>query len=59
VAYWTTAVLAYAGLGVFAQPIFLLGFWQSLPFVLVATWLAGRLLGRAASDPGPDPPDAP
>jgi hypothetical protein len=53
VAYWIAAVLAYAVLGAFHQPWFLLGFWESLPFVLAATWLAGRLLGRSARDPGP------
>ncbi len=53
VAYWTAALLAYAILGAFFQPYFLLGFWESLPFVLAATWLAGRLLGRSARDPGP------
>jgi hypothetical protein len=46
-------VLVYAILGAFFQPWFLLGFWESLPFVLVATWLVGRLLGRSARDPGP------
>jgi hypothetical protein len=53
VAYWTSALLTYAILGAFFQPYFLLGFWESLPFVLAATWLAGRLLGRSARDPGP------
>ena len=53
VAYWTAAVLLYAGLGAFFQPLFLLGFWESLPLVLAVTWLARRLLGRAAADPGP------
>ena len=53
VAYWTAALLGYAILGAFFQPYFLLGFWESLPFVLVITWLAGRLLGRSARDPGP------
>ena len=53
VAYWTVAVLAYALLGVLYPPVFLLGFWESLPFVLVVTWLAGRLLGRSSRDPGP------
>lgn len=53
VAYWTLAVLAYAALGVAFQPIFLLGFWQSLPFLLVVTWAAGRLLGPSRDDPGP------
>ncbi len=54
-AYWTTALLVYAGLGVFFQPIFLLGFWESVPFVLAATWLASRLFGRTPTDPGPGP----
>jgi hypothetical protein len=53
VAYWTAALLAYAILGAFFPPFFLLCFWESLPFVLVVTWLAGRLLGRSARDPGP------
>lgn len=46
VAYWVGAVLLYAGLGVFYQPFFLLGFWESIPFLLLATWLAGRLFPR-------------
>ena len=46
VAYWTTVVLVYAVLGAFYQPFFLLGFWESVPFLLVATWLAGRLFPR-------------
>ena len=53
VAYWTVALLAYALLGAFFPPFFMLGFWESLPFVLLVTWLAGRLLGRSRSDPGP------
>ena len=53
VAYWTAAVLLYALLGAVLPPFFLLGFWESLPFVLAATWLAWRLLGRSARDPGP------
>jgi hypothetical protein len=53
VAYWTAALLAYAILGAFFPPYLLLGFWESLPFVLLATLLAGRLLGRSARDPGP------
>lgn len=46
VAYWVAAVLLYAGLGVFFQPFFLLGFWESLPFLFLATWLGGRLFPR-------------
>jgi hypothetical protein len=52
VAYWTVALLAYALLGAFFPPFFMLGFWESLPFVLLVTWLAGRLLGRSRRDPG-------
>ena len=44
VAFWVCAVLAYAVLGAFLQPYFLLGFWESVPFLLVVTWLASRLL---------------
>jgi hypothetical protein len=44
VVFWTCAVLAYAVIGAFFQPYFLLGFWESLPFLLVATWLVSRLL---------------
>lgn len=53
VAFWVVAVLAYALLGAFFPPFFLLGFWESIPILLVVTWLAGRLLGRSARDPGP------
>jgi hypothetical protein len=53
VAFWVVAVLAYAILGAFFQPYFLLGFWESIPYVLFVTWLAGRLFGRSARDPGP------
>jgi hypothetical protein len=44
VIFWVVAVLLYAGLGVVYPPLFLLGFWESLPFLVVVTWLAGRLL---------------
>jgi hypothetical protein len=55
VAYWTAAILVYAMLGVFFQPFFLLGFWECIPFLLLATWLAGRLIPRpAAPVPAPD-----
>jgi len=46
VAFWTAAVLGYAVLGAFHQPFFLLGFWESIPFLLVVTWIAGRLFPR-------------
>lgn len=46
VAYWVAVVLLYALLGSRFQPFFLLGFWESLPFLFVATWLAGKLFPR-------------
>ena len=46
VAYWTVAVLTYALLGVFFQPFFLLGFWESIPYLLLITWIAGKLFPR-------------
>ena len=57
VAYWTLAVLVYALLGVWFQPFFLLGFWECLPFLFAATWLAGRLLPHPIP-PLPAPDDA-
>ena len=56
VAYWVGSVLLYAALGVFFQPFFLLGFWESMPFLLLATWIASRLFPRpATAPPGPAP----
>ena len=46
VAYWIAVILIYAFLGAHFQPFFLLGFWECLPFLFCATWLAGRLLPR-------------
>ena len=56
VAYWVAVVLLYAGLGSIFQPFFLLGFWESLPFLFLATWLAGLLFPRPVP---PLPPSAP
>lgn len=53
--YWLGALAAYAACGVFFQPFFLLGFWQSIPLLFLFTWLAGRLFGGN----GPVRPDAP
>jgi hypothetical protein len=53
VAFWVVATLAYALLGAFYPPFFLLGFWESIPWLLAITWLAGRALGRSGRDPGP------
>ncbi len=52
--YWLGALLAYAACGVFFQPFFLLGFWQSIPLLFLFTWLAGRLFGGN----GPVRPDS-
>ena len=46
VAFWTVAVAGYAVIGAFHQPFFLLGFWESIPYLLVITWIAGRLFPR-------------
>lgn len=36
VVYWVACVLLYAGAAALYPPVALLGFWQSIPFVLVA-----------------------
>jgi hypothetical protein len=46
VAFWITAVLLYAGVGSQLPQAVFLGFWQSIPYLFLATWLHGRLLGR-------------
>jgi hypothetical protein len=46
VVFWTAAVLVYAVLGAFLQPFFLLGFWESIPYLLLVTFIAGRLFPR-------------
>lgn len=46
VAFWIGAVLLYALLGALHPPVFLLGFWESVPFLLAITWIAGRLFPR-------------
>jgi hypothetical protein len=55
VAYWVGVVLLYALLGSQFQPFFLLGFWESLPFLFVATWVAGRLFPRPVPPLPPGP----
>ena len=54
VAYWVAALALYAGLGVLYPPAFLLGFWESIPALLVLTAIAGRLFPRPVP---PLPPD--
>jgi hypothetical protein len=46
VIYWLVAGAIYIGLGVAYPPAFLLGFQESIVFVLVVTALAPRILGR-------------
>ena len=54
VAYWVGAVLAYGALGSLYPPLFLLGFWESIPWLLLITVVAGRLFARPVP---PLPPD--
>ena len=46
IVYWVVAALIYISLGVLVPPLFLLGFWQAFLFVLLATFLAPRVLRR-------------
>ena len=46
--YWAIALLAYAALGAWKPYIFLLGFWQTAPFLLLVTWLAPKVWRRLA-----------
>lgn len=46
VIYWLVAGAIYIGLGMAYPPAFLLGFQESILFVLIVTALAPRILGR-------------
>jgi Na+/proline symporter len=46
VAYWTAAVVLYGVVGALYPPAFLLGFWESIPALLLVTWIASRLFPR-------------
>jgi hypothetical protein len=46
VIYWLVAGAIYIGLGMAYPPAFLLGFQESIVFVLIVTALAPRILGR-------------
>lgn len=46
VVFWLVAGAIYAALGALFPPAFLLGFWESLLFVFVATVLAPKILRR-------------
>lgn len=49
-AYWIAAGLVYILLGVAGPQFFLLGFWEAIPYVFAATWLARRLFPDDAED---------
>lgn len=49
VVYWLVAGAVYIALGVAYPPAFLLGFQESIVFVLIVTALAPKVLGRAHS----------
>jgi hypothetical protein len=49
VAFWVGAVLLYAGVGSQLPQAVFLGFWQSIPYLLLVHWVHGRLFGRAAA----------
>jgi hypothetical protein len=53
VAYWVAAVLLYAALGTQLPQAVFLGFWQSIPYVLVLHWLRPRVLGAIPRTRGP------
>lgn len=46
--YWSVVLLVYAALGAWKPYIFLLGFWQTTPFLLLVTWLAPKAYRRLA-----------
>jgi hypothetical protein len=41
--YWLIVLAIAVGLGVLAPAFFLLGFWEMIPLVLLATWLAPKV----------------
>jgi fatty acid desaturase len=43
VVYWLIVLAIAVCLGVAAPALFLLGFWEMAPLVLLATWLAPKL----------------
>jgi hypothetical protein len=46
-AFWIAAVLLYAGVGSLLPQAVFLGFWQAIPYLLLVTWLHGRLFRDA------------
>ena len=47
VVYWLVAGAIYGALGIAYPPAFLLGFQESIVFVLIVTALAPKVLGRS------------
>jgi fatty acid desaturase len=41
--YWLIVLAVAVGLGVLAPALFLLGFWEMIPLVLLASWLAPKV----------------
>ena len=41
--YWLIVLAVAIGLGVAAPALFLLGFWEMAPLVLLASWLAPKV----------------
>jgi hypothetical protein len=41
--YWLIVLAIAVGLGVLAPALFLLGFWEMIPLVLLASWLAPKV----------------
>jgi hypothetical protein len=46
VGFWIAAVLLYALVGSQLPQAVFLGFWQSIPYLLLVHWLHGRIFGR-------------
>ena len=46
-AYWIVVAAVYIVLGAWFPQFFLLGFWEALPYVALATWLQPRLVRRS------------
>lgn len=45
VGYWVAAVIVYGLIGTRLPQAVFLGFWQSIPYVLVLHWARPRVLG--------------
>jgi hypothetical protein len=43
---WLIALAVYMAVGIWQPPLFLLGFWESFPFVVVAAIVIPRIAAR-------------